>query len=222
MWTSREISPNRLRWSKVAKGNRGLPQRGWTVKLIFSISLLCLTLTGCKALELQVEGLEQGIRAQATKVSDKVGVVPDYSHLQDPKCHTVKLYDKIPVKRPGKKVPPEFSQFLGVWERGAWDGTWCHDLHVLDVSADGTVDLLDMHAPNTEWKLAPSVFRRTARIHEDGSLRFRYGTESRRYELKHGKLIGVRTGGYGQMKVALSNKNFAPLPIPRPVRAAKK
>jgi len=145
----------------------------------------------------------------------------EYAHLNDAKCYTVELYDEVKIEKPAANVPPAYSQFLGAWENGAWNGDWCHDLLIFRVEANGKVHLLDMHEPSEEFGLAPSVFKRVGRIHEDGSIRFAYGTETRRYWLRRGVLFGKRSGSYGAMEIALTNPQFVPLPVPRPVRAAK-
>lgn len=150
------------------------------------------------------------------------GPAEAHAHLRDASCYTVDLYDPVPVEEPGPEVPAEYAQFLGSWENGAWDGEWCHDLLIFRVEANGRVHLLDMHAPYEKYGLSPTVFQRTARIHDDGTLRFAYGTETRRYRLERNILVGERRGGYGRMEVALVDPERVPMPRPRPVRAARR
>jgi len=192
------------------------------MRVTIAIALSAL-LMGCEGIGLGSLGLSSssGSKGSTSEVAETEADLGPYAHLRDPDCYTVDLFDDQPIERPGDTVPPEVAQYVGLWENGAWDGTWCHDLLVFRAEANGQLHLLDMHAPNTDLNLAPTVFRRTARVDEEGNLRFRYGTESRVYRIKQGVLYGVRTGGYGRMEIALSNPNVVPFPQPRPVRAAR-
>jgi hypothetical protein len=177
-------------------------------------------LMGCNALGSGAGG--SAADATEPAAMSVAGFASEYAHLRRSDCYTVELYDEVPVEEPEPAVPARYTQFLGWWENGAWNGDWCHDLLIYDVDPSGRVELLDMHAPSEEFGLAPSVFKRTARIHEDGTLRFAYGTETRRYRIEGGVLVGHRSGSYGRMQVALVNPDFMPLPVPRPVRASKR
>lgn len=180
---------------------------------------LCVGLMGCQIGGLDVSLPTGGSSGAASAEARQSG--PDLAGLREPGCYTVDLFSDQPIQRPGPEVPPEFAQFIGSWEGGSWNGEWCHDLLIYQVDADGTAHLLDMHAPNDEFGLAPTVFRRKGTIREDGALYFAYGIETRRYELRRGVLFARRDGGYGTMEAALVNANLVPVPLPRPVRAAR-
>lgn len=181
---------------------------------------VCAGLMGCQIGGLDVS-LPVGGSAGAEITSASARGIEDYSGLQDASCYTVELFEDQPIERPGPDVPAEYAQYLGSWEGGTWDGKWCHDVLIYRVEADGSVYLLDMHEPNDEFGLAPSIFKRKGLIREDGAIHFAYGTETRRYELRRGVLYATRDGGYGSMEAVLVNPRFVPPPLPRPVRAAK-
>ena len=124
-------------------------------------------------------------------------------------CYTVVLFDDPQVQTPGEKVPEAYAGYLGSWTRGAWDGKWCHELLVTQVTADGQVELYEMHAPYEAWGQPASAFKRTARIDDSGDLRFRYGTESLRYELVGGKLYAERDGRFGKLEAILVGPDVA-------------
>ncbi|MEM6944285.1 MAG: hypothetical protein AAF565_11105, partial [Pseudomonadota bacterium] len=113
-------------------------------------------------------------------------------------CYTVVLFDEFEIKAPADEVPPEFAAFVGEWTNGAWEGKWCHDITIFEVTADGRVDLMDMHAPYEPWGQPASAFRRTGRIDKDGVLRFAHGTTRRSYRIVNGRLEGTRSGGSGE------------------------
>lgn len=133
-------------------------------------------------------------------------------------CYTVVLFDKHEVKPPAEGVSPEHARFLGKWERGAWNGQWCHDLLVTEVTPGGKVHLVDMHAPYEPFGAPASAFQRTGQIDKDGNLRVRYGTESVSYHIKDGRLVGERQGIHGTLVAVLrpEGEESAPLPIARP------
>ncbi len=118
-------------------------------------------------------------------------------------CYTVVLFDDPPVLEPAETVPAEHRQYLGSWTRGAWDGKWCTELFVTDIGPDGLVELYEMHAPYPDWGQPASAFKRTARIDDEGALRFRYGTESLRYQLVDGTLHAERAGRFGKLQAVL-------------------
>ena len=118
-------------------------------------------------------------------------------------CYTVVLFDDPQVREPDEQVPAEYADYLGSWTRGAWDGEWCHDLLVTEVTADGAVELYEMHAPHAEWGQPASAFKRTARIDKNGDLRFRYGTETVKYDYVDGKLYAERSGRLGELEAVL-------------------
>ena len=129
-------------------------------------------------------------------------------------CYTVVLFDEYEIKPPAEGVPPEYARFLGKWERGAWNGQWCHDLLVTEVTPTGKVNLVDMHAPYEPFGAPASAFQRVGRIDKDGNLRLRYGTESVTYRYEDGRLVGERQGIYGTMIAVLRSEGDVPVPLP--------
>ena len=100
-----------------------------------------------------------------------VAVAPDLSDQLKIGCYTVDLFDPYRIEYPTAGVPAEHVKFLGVWKDGAWNGTWCHDLYITEVRADGTVTLLDAYGPNLNRGWEAQVYKRTGLI-TDGVLRF--------------------------------------------------
>lgn len=147
----------------------------------------------------------------------EVKPVADYSQYTDSSCYTVDLFDEWKIAPPAADVPDRYKGYLGDWGNGAWNGNWCHDLRVLKVTADGRVDVLDMHAPDANLKYPATVFRRKGIIDKDGNLRFSYGRETHVYRLDGRFLVGKREGKLGQYKIALTRKDVVPLPPTRPV-----
>ncbi|MEM1344403.1 MAG: hypothetical protein AAGI34_07455 [Pseudomonadota bacterium] len=131
------------------------------------------------------------------------------AQFQKPECKSVELFRPPQVKRPAKDVPEDFARWYGAWGGGVWNGTWCHDLIVLSVAADGAVEVLDMHAPSPEYNRPATIFKRRGRIQPDGSLRFRHGVVQRHYELHDGVVHGLRQGDSfsgGALRVVMSRK----------------
>lgn len=136
-------------------------------------------------------------------------------------CYTVVLFDDVEVEKPADDVPFSYAAFLGKWTNGAWDGKWCHDLLIYEVSADGRVELMDMHAPYEPWSQPASAFKRVGRIDNEGVLRFAHGTTQRSYQLVDGRLEGRRSGGgAGEYVAQLKRPWDVPVPRPRPVGIA--
>lgn len=151
----------------------------------------------------------------------EVAAVPEDRSLIVPGCYTVDLFETVNIKKPEPNVPAEYARYLGEWGNGAWNGDWCHDLLIYGVHADGRVELVDMHAPSDTYKAAATAFKRTARIQEDGSIRFRHGIYQRRYEIVDGRLYGTLDSPvYGTLNIILSRKGVVPLPPVRPIRVA--
>ena len=167
----------------------------------FLLVTACLVLSAC----MQATAPEPVKTAQA-----KPAVTSD--------CYTVVLFDKHKVEKPGKDVPALYSQFLGEWGGGAWNGVWCHDLLVTKVYADGRADLFEMHAPYAPWAQPATAFRRTGRIDKDGNLRFAYGTETISYRVADGRLQATRSGIPGDLKATLVRRGMPPVPTPRPTQ----
>ncbi|MGF1445782.1 MAG: hypothetical protein ACFBRM_06220 [Pikeienuella sp.] len=166
----------------------------------------CLILSGCLLAE---------------RPEPKPEAAPDFSHLREPGCYTVDLFREVPIQ-PADGLPQEFARYLGAWGNGVWNGSWCHDLLIHTVHADGRVELLDMHAPSEEFRKPASVFKRTGQIREDGALHFTHGIVARRYEIREGLMFGRAEGGaFGEADIVLSRKGVVPLPVPRPVQIAR-
>ncbi len=131
-------------------------------------------------------------------------------------CYTVDLFTKVSIEKPADDVPEAYQQFLGDWGAGAWGNFWCHDLLVSKVDAGGRVELVDMHAPHAPWNYPATAYRRVGRIDQDGVLRFAYGTERHSYRIENGRLIGERSGTYGNFQIVLKRRGLPPIPVPAP------
>ena len=133
-------------------------------------------------------------------------------------CYTVDLFTNAKIGKPAADVPEANRQFLGRWGGGAWGDFWCHDLVVTKVHADGRAELVEMLAPYAPWNYPATAFQRTARIDGEGNLRFGYGTERLSYRIENGKLVGTRSGLYGNLRVELARRGVPPIPTPKPIR----
>jgi len=133
-------------------------------------------------------------------------------------CYTVDLFTNAKIGKPAADVPEANRQFLGSWGGGAWGDFWCHDLVVTKVHADGRVELVEMLAPYAPWNYPATAFQRTARIDGEGNLRFGYGIERLSYRIENGKLVGTRSGLYGNLRVELVRRGVPPIPTPKPIR----
>lgn len=118
-------------------------------------------------------------------------------------CYTVDLFDEPKVEKPGSNIPAEWAAFSGRWGSAAWDGKWCHDLHVLKIAADGEVDVMDLHAPYDPWGKPATAFRRKGKISSDGRLRVTRSGVLREYWVQNGKLYGVRKEGTAELRIAM-------------------
>ena len=136
-------------------------------------------------------------------------------------CYTVDLFTEAKVERPATEVPDAHRLFLGSWGGGAWNDFWCHDLLVTEVHADGQVNLVEMLAPYAPWNYPATAFQRTGRIDADGNLRFAYGTERLNYHIENGKLVGNRSGLYGNLRIELKRRGMPPIPTPNPLRVTQ-
>ena len=134
-------------------------------------------------------------------------------------CYTVDLFDPYNIEYPEAGVPKESSAFLGVWKQGAWNGSWCHDLYVTKVYADGRVDVIDAYAPGGNNDA--TVFKRTGRI-ENGVLKFKsIGSAEVSYTVNGNFLIGKRLDKFGRSEITLNRDiGLALVPVPpvKPVR----
>ena len=75
-------------------------------------------------------------------------------------CYTVELFTVANIEPPGANVPADWAAYSGVWGKAAWEGKWCHDLHVLRVEEDGSVEVMELHAPYEPWGKPATAFRR--------------------------------------------------------------
>ncbi|MEM6974224.1 MAG: hypothetical protein AAF577_15605 [Pseudomonadota bacterium] len=136
-------------------------------------------------------------------------------------CYTVTLFDGFDIKPPPEGTPVAHAAFLGEWRFGAWDGKWCHDLLVTEILDDGTVILMDKHAPYVPWGQPATAFERKGRIDQNGVLRFRHGTTQRSYRLDadSGRLVGMREDVNGALTAELRRSGVSLVaPVP-PTRA---
>ena len=156
--------------------------------------------------------------AQPKKPEVKV----DLSKKLSPGCYTVDLFDPYQLEFPEAAVPADARKFLGVWQNGAWNGEWCHDLYVTKVLADGTVEVLDAYGPSASQKHEASVFKRTGRI-KDGVLTFiSHRNTPVSYRLVDGFLVGERKSVFGSAEITMSRTDrVAEIPVPprKPVRS---
>lgn len=119
-------------------------------------------------------------------------------------CYTVELFTVADVKKPKDEVPAEWAKFSGVWGKAGWEGKWCHDLHVLTISPDGQVELMELHAPYEPWGKPATAFRRKGYMTKEGRLRLVYSGVKVDYWFENGQLYGLREEGNGKMRIALS------------------
>lgn len=118
-------------------------------------------------------------------------------------CYTVDLFTVAPIEQPEEDVPAEWAAFSGKWGSAAWDGKWCHDLHVLNIASNGDVEVMDMHAPYEPWRKPATAFRRKGRISKDGRLRVSHSGVIKEYWVKDGRLYGLRKEGNGQLRISM-------------------
>lgn len=132
-----------------------------------------------------------------------------------PGCYTVDLFDPYRIKYPEQGVPPEHVAFLGVWKDGGWGKTWCHDLYITEVRADGTVILLDAHGPDRKRGIEAQVFKRTAQL-QNGVLTFvSIGKAPVSYRIENGYLVGERKEFRDPQRIVLNQtRRVARVPVP--------
>jgi hypothetical protein len=133
-----------------------------------------------------------GLAACASEAPERAAAPEPDPKLTRAECYTVVLFDPVTVKPAAKDVPAEHAAFLGEWRYGAWDGEWCHDLVVTEITPGGDVHLMDMHAPHEPWGKPATAFARKGRITNDGLLVFRHGVTQRSYRLVDGRLHAHR------------------------------
>lgn len=130
----------------------------------------------------------------------------DLGDQLSPDCYTVDLFDPFTIRNPPTEVASEANKFLGVWMHGAWDGKWCHDLYIINVSADGTVDLLDAYGPYRAAGLEATVFRRKGKL-KDGVLTFHSRGGTVHYRRDGDYLVGTRKGTLGNFDIIMSRED---------------
>ncbi|MFK7941690.1 MAG: hypothetical protein AB8B85_02070 [Paracoccaceae bacterium] len=152
----------------------------------------------------------------------KAQVEADLSKQLSPGCYTVDLFDPYRLEYPEAGVSPKDLGFLGVWQNGAWDGDWCHDLYITRVSADGSVELLDAYGPSARFGHEATVYRRKGRI-SDGVLTFISHKQTPvSYRLVGDYLVGQRKGLFGVIDITMSRTDrvaVVPVPPRKPVRS---
>lgn len=122
-------------------------------------------------------------------------------------CHSVVLFSERPIKQPAKDVPAEWSRYLGQWGNGSWDGVVCHDLRVVDVRADGTAEVVSMHAPYQPWGQFATAYTRSARFVAENKLLVTSGGSERLYWLDDtGLMRAVRRNPAGYVTATLEKK----------------
>ncbi len=145
--------------------------------------------------------------ASKASVSKSAGWNP----MDDRRCYTVDLFTDVKVVKPPEDLPERYTQYLGQWGYGAWDGKWCHDLLVYQVYPDGQVALVDMHAPYKPWNQPASAFRRFGWIDKNGKLHFNYGKEKATYEIVDGTMKGTRLlNGVGRVHIEMQRRAKQP------------
>lgn len=141
--------------------------------------------------------------AACTSSKQEVAGPTPYERTVVNDCYTVDLFTVAKVEAPGKDVPAEWAGFSGKWGSAAWDGKWCHDLHILKIAASGEVDLMDLHAPYDPWAKPATAFRRKGRMTKEGRLRVTYGAVVVEYWLENGRLYGLRKEGTAELRIAM-------------------
>lgn len=147
---------------------------------------------------------------------------PDLSDQLSVGCYTVDLFDPYKINYPRGGVPVEYVKFLGAWKDGAWDGKWCHDLYITDVTADGSVTLLSAYGPNLARKWEAQIYKRTGQITDgvlyvDGVL-----GAKKSYRLVGNRfLVGERNDFVAKETITLARRDglaFVPIPPRNPRR----
>lgn len=147
-----------------------------------------------------------GWLAAACASPERVATVDPFASTRDDSCYTVDLFSKATIVPPNGEVPQDWRGYSGRWGGGAWEGVWCHDLYVLDITPQGDVTVVETHAPYPNWGKLATAFRRTARIDDKGHLRMAYGHVKVEYWLENGMLYGTRNEGTGIQRVALTRR----------------
>lgn len=125
--------------------------------------------------------------------------------LIQPDCYTVDPYQPIRIAEPKDGVPATSSAFLGAWGGGAWDGSVCHDLWVMEVDPKGGVLMFDAHGPG--FFPDATAFTRKGQITPEGRLRVRKGRAVVEYFIQDGMLFGERTVGGRTSRIIMTRKS---------------
>lgn len=122
-----------------------------------------------------------------------------------PDCYTVDPYKPIRIAKPDPKAPAKSAAYLGQWGGGAWNGTVCHDLWVMEVGADGHVLMFDAHGPG--FRNDATGFLRRGEITPDGRIRVRKGGAMVTYWIEDGMLHGERVSGAHRDQIIMAKKS---------------
>ncbi|SDX42496.1 hypothetical protein SAMN05444336_10566 [Albimonas donghaensis] len=120
-------------------------------------------------------------------------------------CYTVDPYKPIRIAKPAPGAPGNAAAYLGQWGGGAWDGRVCHDLWVMEVSADGKVLMFDAHGPG--YRQDATGFLRRGEITPDGRIRVRKGGAMVTYWIEDGVLYGERLSGQQLHRIMMRKKS---------------
>ncbi|GIX15161.1 MAG: hypothetical protein KatS3mg118_3120 [Paracoccaceae bacterium] len=124
----------------------------------------------------------------------------------EPECRTVVVFSDHTVRKPKESLPEAWRRFSGVWGNAGWDGYWCHDLYVLAIEEDGTVQLIDTHGPGGRHD--GSAFRRVGKITDDNRLTFVADGIRREYWIENDIMHGVRyLSGTEKSVIAMHRKS---------------
>ena len=152
----------------------------------------------------------------------EVAVEVDPSAKLSPGCYTVDLFDPYTIENPAPEIAQEAHKFLGVWKDGAWNGTWCHDLYVMQVATDGSVTVLDAYGPYHNAGMEATAFRRIGTL-KDGVLSFHSRGGRVEYRRDGEYLVGTRKGTLGKMEITMSRQQNVAIGEPiKPKKAVKK
>tara|TARA_B100002003_G_scaffold203601_1_gene196316 strand:+ start:2064 stop:2543 length:480 start_codon:yes stop_codon:yes gene_type:complete len=128
------------------------------------------------------------------------------ANLYQADCYTVDPYQPIRIDKPAAGVPEDMKAFLGAWGGGAWDGSVCHDLWVMNVDPSGNVLMFDAHGPG--FFPDATAFTRKGRITPEGRMRVRKGPAVVEYWIaEDGRLHGTRTIGKKVQHVIMTRRS---------------
>ncbi|MEM9010915.1 MAG: hypothetical protein AAGE18_06795 [Pseudomonadota bacterium] len=116
-------------------------------------------------------------------------------------CYTVDVFSSTKVTAPADSISEARRAFAGVWENGAWNGSHCHDLYVIEINEDGSAVVIDTHGPGNGSDA--TAFRRTATFDEADRLVIVSGNSQRVYELVEGELHAVERVGKSRERRAI-------------------